>query len=87
MGGFYIVMNVSNLPSLGVSKEPGLGMELIPLFIPRELLSVLSKCAWLLRLEGAGELDHEVWKENNKTFSLAPGLFVGGYQCYFYSQI
>lgn len=77
----------SDLLSLGVSKELRLGLELMPLFIPRELLAVLSKCEWLLRLESKGELDHEAWEENRKTFSLAPGLFMGGYQPYFYSQI
>lgn len=44
MGGFYIAMNVLDLLSLGVSKELRLGLVLMSLFIPRELLGVPSKC-------------------------------------------
>lgn len=72
-------MNVSDLLSLGVSKAR-LALELMPAFIPCELLAVLSI---LPRLESKGELDHEAWEEYRKTFSLALGLFMGGSQAYF----
>lgn len=86
-GGFHIVMNVSDIQGLGAGKELRLCLELMPLFIPCELWAVLSKCKWLPRLESKGELDHEAWEGNRKTFSLAPGLFMGGYQPYFSSCV
>lgn len=63
--------NVSGLLSLGVRKDPRLCLQLVPSFIPPELLAVLSSWGWLLSLENKGELDHEAWEETRRMFSLA----------------
>lgn len=60
-GWFYTAMSISDL-----SKQPRLCLEWMPLFVSCEMLALLSKCEWLLRLESKGELHHEARVDKRK---------------------
>lgn len=64
-GWFYTAVSISDLLSPGVSKEPRLCLQWMPLFISCEMLALLSKYEWL-RLESKGELHHEARVDKRK---------------------
>lgn len=51
------------------------------------MLALLSKYEWLLRVASKGELHHEEQAGQEERPFLASGLFMGGYQPYFYSLV